>query len=137
VPIECAVLLDITIFAPFCSLGLCQTQSHSLFNTPFGSPHTSSTCLEPLHVEEAPHLKDIWWMKKYQGTVRWQEWIRPVKGARWNAKLGQAPEVGQIEYRSKSWAQVMFPKWNSSHDWRNNQPITKVHIKGESQSKVP
>jgi hypothetical protein len=41
-------------------------------------------------------------MKKYQGIVQLQEWIRPVKGARWNAKLGQAPEVGQREYRSKA-----------------------------------
>jgi hypothetical protein len=32
VPIQVYTLLGITIFAPFCSLGLCQTQTHSLFN---------------------------------------------------------------------------------------------------------
>jgi hypothetical protein len=37
VPIKHAILLGITILAPFCSLGLCQTQTCSLFNTPVSS----------------------------------------------------------------------------------------------------
>jgi hypothetical protein len=38
VPIKRAILLGITILVPFCSLGLCQTQTCSLLNTPVTFP---------------------------------------------------------------------------------------------------
>jgi hypothetical protein len=45
-------LLGITILGPFCSLGLCQTQTYNLFNTPVGSQHFFKS-------------KDvIWWLLK-------------------------------------------------------------------------
>jgi hypothetical protein len=48
VPIKRAISLGITILVPFCGLGLCQTQTHSLFNTPVGSPQCSTL----------PHFED-------------------------------------------------------------------------------
>jgi hypothetical protein len=38
VPTQVCNLLGITMLAPFCSLGLCQTQTHSLFDTPVDLP---------------------------------------------------------------------------------------------------
>jgi hypothetical protein len=38
VPIQPCKLLGITMLAPFCGLGLCKTQTRSLFDTPVGSP---------------------------------------------------------------------------------------------------
>jgi hypothetical protein len=38
VPTQACKLLGITVFAPFCGLGLCQTQTHNLFDIPVCSP---------------------------------------------------------------------------------------------------
>jgi hypothetical protein len=50
-PIQACNLLGITMLAPFCSVGLCQTQTRSLFYTPVGSQHLARAITQAKEVQ--------------------------------------------------------------------------------------
>jgi hypothetical protein len=70
VPTQVCNLLGITMLAPFSGLGLCQTETHSLFDTSVGSPQNSSTKAD-INLPSKAEMKSLENRHKHQNTCIW------------------------------------------------------------------